>query len=164
MRLHRTMLVLMCVGPPFLGGCATNEELNDARLQADECRLELEELRSQQAGEDVGRLKAQRDRLAAENRMLTEEVTRLKDKQRALDGKLAAAEKTGPQLARELDTQRKELEVAIANVGRSRQQWEDTLADRQRQIEVLSNRLERLQQELAALRPATRPASRPAGG
>ena len=164
MRIHLTLLVLMCVGSPFLGGCATNKELDDARLQTDECRLELEKLRSRQTGEDASRLKAQRDRLAAENRMLTDEVTRLKEKQRDLEAKLAAAEKTGPQLARELDTQRKELEAAIANVGRSRQQWEETLADRQRQIEVLSNRIERLQQELAALRPATGPASRPAGG
>ncbi|HSW45580.1 MAG TPA: hypothetical protein VLM89_08415 [Phycisphaerae bacterium] len=137
-------------------GCTWNKELDDARLQADECRLELQNLRAQATqAEDVTRLRAQRDRLAAENQTLKAELAKLRRRERDLQKKLTESEKAGPEIAGQLETQGKELHAALENLRRSRQQWEETLADRQRQIEVLKSHLARLAQELADLRTST---------
>ena len=155
-------LLLLCTVPVWLSGCAWKKDLDEARLQADEYRLQVEDLRKQNAGvEGVVHLRAQRDRLTAENKALRERIGELDRQQRDCEARLAAGGKSGTELTRQLESQRKELEASIANVRRSRQQWEEALADRQRQIEVLTSQIESLRKELSASNSQSRPASAP---
>jgi chromosome segregation ATPase len=153
-------LLLLCTVPVWLSGCAWKKDLDEARLQADEYRLQLEDLRKQTAGgEGVAHLRAQRDRLTAENKALRERIAQLDCQQHDCEARLAAGGKSGSELTRQQESQRKELEAAIANLRISRQQWEETLADRQRQIEVLTSRIESLRKELDTSKAQSRPAS-----
>ena len=155
-------LLVGCSALLWFSGCAWKKDLDEARLQADECRLQLETMRKQTAsGEDMVRLRAQRDRLTAENHSLRERVTELERQQHDCEARLAAGDKSGPALARQLDSQRKELESSIANLRRSRQQWEETLADRQRQIEILTSQIESLRKDLGTSKAQSKPASGP---
>jgi septal ring factor EnvC (AmiA/AmiB activator) len=153
------LMSLMCLVSLAGTGCAWTKDLDEARLQAEECRLELDRLRAQLgSNEDLTRLRAQRDRLTAENQSLKRELGELRRCEQDCRKRLGDAERNGPEFARQLELQRKELEIAAENLRRSRQQWEDALAERQRQIEMLNSRIAGLRKELSA-RPATRPGS-----
>lgn len=88
-------------------------------------------------------VRAQRDRLEAECTDLRKEVAALREQVRS--GAITGA---GAQAQRELERQRKELETALSALQRSRDEWEQALADRQRQIDILTNQVERLKKEL----------------
>jgi len=147
--------VLLLAVPILSGGCTFTPDWDDARVEVDECRLELEELRKQVAATTGdGRLAAQRDRLAAENERLKSDIARLQAAERHLSEALAAAEEKTRRVSRETAMQRQELEQAMARLTHSRLSWEQDLAERQRQIDILTSQVEQLE---AKLRQASAP-------
>jgi len=145
-----------------LAGCAARNELAEARLDADECRLELRALRAKlHKQEDKSLVRAQRDRLAAENEHLERELAAIRERERQLRSNLAVEAQAGPKARDQTAAQRKELERALANIRRIRRQWEQTLAQHQRQIDVLTSQIERLRKELEAARALARAATQP---
>lgn len=155
---HRGAMFCVLLSLPAWAGCSWNSQLEEARRQAAACRLELEALKQQNSDQpSTALLKAQRDRFAAQCEELKTEVAQLKDQLRE-----AHASGIDSDTRRQLDEQRRELETALAGVRRSREEWEQGLADRQRKIDILTNQVERLQQELEKARGgAGSPASRP---
>lgn len=151
-RYRRLLAGLILTGglPAGSGGCASSQELNEARRQVAECRMELAALKERAEKEQTscGLLKAQRDRLEAELADARDELGKLREPSRGGDAAARAAEVVRARA--ELERQQKELEAALAAVRRSREEWEQALADRQKQIEMLSNQVDRLQRELAA--------------
>jgi len=145
-----------------LASCAAQKDLADARLEADECRLELKAMREKLAKlEDKSLLRAQRDRLAAANEHLKRELSEVRERERQLRRNLAIEDQAGPEAGDKTAAQRKELQRALANIRRSRSQWERTLAECQRQIDVLTSQIASLKKELQAARAGSRPATRP---
>jgi chromosome segregation ATPase len=100
---------------------------------------------------DVARLRAQRDRLAVQNRQLREEVDQLTRRLRAAEQRAAAADSGA---SSELEAREAELARALEAVARAREEWEGELAAREREIDVLKNHLSRLVQELEEVRHA----------
>lgn len=138
-------------------GCSWNPQLDEARRQAAECRLELETLRrEQQAAPNAALIKAQRDRLEAQCEDLRNEVARLKAELRD-----KASAPTDSSASEQIERERRELQTALVAIRRSREEWEQSLADRQREIDILTNQVERLQQQLAEARRAGQAESRP---
>jgi len=145
-----------------LAGCVTQKELADARLEADECRLEVKALRGELGKHEDGSLvHAQRDRLAAENEHLKRELAEIRERERQLRKNLAVEDQAGPKAGDRTIAERQELQRALANIRRIRRQWERTLAERQRQIDVLTSQIEGLRKELQTARAVARAATQP---
>ena len=158
---NRYVLFLLTVSMAS-AGCAADRELADARLDADECRLELQTLRAKLDQQDGGSLiRAQRDRLAAENEYLKRELAQIRERERQLRKNLGITKTESPKAAEQIAAQREELKRALANLRRSRDQWESSLAERQRRIDVLTHQIQRLVKELQAARDAAHAATQP---
>lgn len=148
----RTLIVVVA---GVLAGCSSNSELQEARRQTAECRLELEALR-QQAGSapNVAMFKAQRDRLEAQCEQLKNEIARLKAERREPAGPpIARSDEQAQKYIQELQKRMERLQVEFLD---GKHEWERALAERQRQIDVLTNQVERLQKELAAAKSGAR--------
>ena len=129
-------------------GCGPSRELQDTRLTADECQLQLEAaLKELQNCRQDARYKAQRDRLAAENLHLKKQLDDLRQAQNLLRNQLATLQDDQKKNADTLAAERTELQQAMLNLTRSRQKWEQMLADRQKQIDLLTNQIERLKEQ-----------------
>ncbi len=104
------------------------------------------------------RLTAERDRLEAENRQLSEDLAEARKLLNSLQQELVEVRERANAPDPQLDAQRQELTAAMAAVERSRRQWEDALNARQREIDQLRSRLQRLARERSTgSAPATSP-------
>ncbi|GMV98424.1 MAG: hypothetical protein AMXMBFR83_27740 [Phycisphaerae bacterium] len=152
------MLCWSGAGVALLSGCSASSELQEARRQTAECRLELEALRRQLKDQpNAALIKAQRDRLEVQCTELRTEIARLRAQARAQPAPAAPPSPSDAQ--RFIQELQKRVETLQAEFLDARTDWERTLADRQRRIDVLANQVERLERELAAARPpaGTRP-------
>jgi len=134
-------------------GCAADKELANAQLELDECRLELKALREQVDpwGGDSN-VRARLDRLAAENAHLRRQLAQIEDREKQLRKTLSIEKQEKPENRQRIAALQSELKQALGNIRSSRVQWENTLADRQRQIDMLNNKTQRLEKELQAVR------------
>jgi len=155
----RSFYLTLLVLPAAAGGCAWQKDLDEARRQASQYRLQIRDLQAQQAREQPNHtlLKAQRERLEAENQVLKRQIEELRKRERDLNARLAAVRAQDERVRAELEAQRAELNRALEAIHQSRQEWERTLADRQKQIDMLANQVQRLtrRHEVAGRVPGT---------
>ena len=151
--------VLVCV---LTGGCSWFQNEERAPDDSDADLRKIDELTAQCNSERAARqrIKAQKDRLEAENRDLVQRVAAIEADERKCRNRLTGADDQTRQARLELDTRRRELAQASEALQRSRTEWEQALADARRRIDVLENKIRRLTQQLAD-QNAKAPASRP---
>jgi len=161
MRCARLILVVPALAA--ITGCAWFRNLGrpDAPASQPESQpvpleQQLEAERSARAG-----LQLQKDRLEAQNARLTREVDALQKRLHDAGRQIAAARADAHKIDIALEARRRELDNALTAIRRSRADWEEALADRQKQIDLLTNQVQRLERQLEAARRANRPSTRP---
>jgi septal ring factor EnvC (AmiA/AmiB activator) len=108
--------------------------------------------------DEVSLLRLQRDRLLAANRRLQQDLDAVRQRERELTQRSADLERRLEQQSADLESRRRQLRQTMDSLQESRDEWEATLADRQRQIDILTNKVERVERELEKGRQGT-PAS-----
>lgn len=109
--------------------------------------------------DEMSRLRLQRDRLAATNRNLQQELDLLAASHRNLESRYESLQAQSRAQAGELEAQRTRLRRAMEAIEKNRQEWETQLAERQRRIDLLTNQVERLTRRLEQA-ASTRPTGR----
>lgn len=102
--------------------------------------------------DELSRVRLQRDRLLAANRLLERDLEGCRLRQAEWAARALELERRLREQSTELESRRRELQQNLETLQRSRDEWEVMLADRQRQIDILANRAQRLEQELEKLR------------
>ncbi len=145
-----------------MSGCALKRDVDNAKRQAAEYRIALEDMQEKRNSEqtDCEVLKTQYARLEKENATIKRQITDAQGRENVLNQRLAIAETRKGRDRGNLEEQQKELQRALQAVRGSREEWERTLAERQRQIEILTNQIERLTHQLRE-RSQTAPGSQP---
>ena len=144
-------------------GCVTTEEFQEVQRQAGECRLDIEALREAQIDEraDCAMLRAERDELERENQRIGRGLAACRANEQNLQRKLKAAQLEVRQTRLDVGSRSKELERAAAALEQSRNKWEQTLADRQKRIDILTNQVERLTTQRTKANSSKNPSTQP---